>query len=829
MIEFTIDGKRIQCAPETTVLQAALANGIHIPNLCWDRRLTPYGGCRLCLVEVEGREELVPSCNEPVREGMAVRTETPRVEKARKTVLELLLVHHPLDCPVCDKAGECDLQDLAFKYGPSQSRFKAERNHEPEFLAAPLIERNTNRCILCGKCVRICQEHQGVGAINLLGRGIKTKVSPAFEETLDCEFCGQCVDVCPVGALGAKPYRYRSRVWFMDEQENVCPYCSVGCSTVLSLREGRIIRARGKDGVGINKGDLCPKGRFGFDFIECNHRLSTPLLRKEGKLEPASWQEALEFTAARLEEIKAKHGPGAVGALGSERCSVEDNYMLRKFMSLAVGSDNIDSRARFGYYKQVGALEKVFGITRLALDLNAPLAADVLFVLESDLAATHPVYGLKVLAARRDSGAALIVAGPQETKLSRWSTSWLRNRPATGVALVNGIMSAILEQGVHDKGAPAVRGFDQLREHLKKYSPEEAARISGISAEDIRRTAGALAAAKNPMLFASFGSSENTKGESTAIALMDLALLLGRGPEALGLPPEFANTLGLQMALEGNNALEGDNGPKGLDARQMLYGDRIKALYIMGENPAVTFPDRSKVMKSLEGLELIIVQDIMMTETAKLAHVVLPASSWSEKEGTFVGMTGNPQRFAKCLPENGMAIPDWKILRNLGNLMRADMGAGNFDDLAAETAKKMESGRQVPGAAEAAFPAFVPVDQSMGETAGDDYRLILAIGNLMQHSGSLTTISKNLDSAVADAYLQINPADAAASGVTNECFAKVSGKNGAVIFLRVKVTGEVPEGMVFAAAHFAHDEVNLLTRPPSNGEAPTVAVKVEAA
>ncbi len=817
MIELTINGKKVQCPPKSTILQAAQANGIYIPHLCWDRRLTPYGGCRLCLVEIEGQKKLLASCSTPAEQGMVVQTETPKLDKARRTVLELLLVHHPLDCPVCDKAGECELQDLAFKYGPSQSRFKGERKHEPEFLAAPLIERNTNRCILCGKCVRVCKEHQGVGAINLIGRGFKTKISPAFEETLDCEFCGQCVDSCPVGALGTKPYRFRSRVWFMDEQENICPYCSVGCTTVLSLREGRIMRARGKDGVGINEGDLCPRGRFGFDFIESEHRLETPLLRKAGKLEPASWQEALEFIAAKLTELKAKHGAKCVGALGSERCSVEDNYMLKKFMSLAVGSNNLDSRARFGYHKQASALKKAFGIPWLALDFNAPLAADVLFVLESDLTSTHPVYGLKVLAAHRDLGAALIVAGPQETKFTRWSSSWLRSKPATGVALVNGIMSALLEKGLHNRDAEKVTGFEALRENLKKYSPDEAARMTGVPAEEIRRTAAALAAAKNPMFFATFGSSGNTKGEGTALALMDLAIMLGRGPEALGFPPEFANTLGLQMAF-------GEDG-MGLDAQQMLYGSgQIKALYSMGENPAVTFPDTAKVVKALEGLELLIVQDIMMTETAGLAHVVLPAASWSEKEGTFVGLTGRPQRFVRCLPETGISMPDWKIVRNLGRLMQAEMGANNFGEVSAEAAKNVLSAQQP-----AVTPALTAVEQATTETAEDGYRLLLATGNLMQHSGSLTTISKNLGSAVSDAYLQINPADALAGGVVDEGFAKISGKNGAVIYLKAKVTEEVPEGMVFVPTHFAHARVNLLTSPPSNGEAPMVAVKVEPA
>ncbi|MDA8170180.1 MAG: molybdopterin-dependent oxidoreductase [Nitrospiraceae bacterium] len=818
MTELTINGKKVQAPPKSTILQAALGNGIYIPHLCWDRRLLPYGGCRLCLVEVEGQKKLLAACSTPAEPNMIVHTETPKLAKARRTVLELLLVHHPLDCPVCDKAGECELQELAFKYGPSESRFQAERKHDPEFLAAPLIERNPNRCILCGKCVRVCKEHQGVGAINLIGRGFKSKVSPAFEETLDCEFCGQCVDSCPVGALGTKPYRFRSRVWFMDDQENICPYCSVGCTTVLSLREGRIIRARGKDGAGLNEGDLCPRGRFGFDFIESEHRLSTPLLRKGEKLEPVSWQEAFDYIAQRLGEIKARHGAGSIGAIGSERCSVEDNYMLRKFMTAAIGSKNLDSRAHFGYSKQVEALRKAFGMEVLPMDLNAPLTADVLFVLESDLTSTHPIYGLKVLAASRDFGGNLIVADSKESKLARWSNNWLRIRPATGVALVNGIMKAIIDAGLHDRKAEGVKGFDALKKGLENYAPEKAQALTGIPAEEIKKTAKAIAEAKNPMFFLSIGSAENTKGESAALALANLAILVGRGPEALGMPAEFANSIGLQLAF-------GDAGKGGLNTRDMLYGKGIKALYLMGENPVITFPDTAKVEETLKGLELLIVQDIMLTETAAMAHVVLPASSWAEKEGTFVGLTGKPQKFVKCLPETGTSTADWKILRNLGRAMQVDMGAKSGEELAAEVASNVD----FRFSADKATPVFNPVEYSVNEVPDSGYPLLFATGNLMQHSGSLTTISKNLGSAISDAYLQVNPKDAKSLGLADEGYAKISGRQGAAIYLKIKVTDEVPQGMTFAPAHFAHAKVNLLTTPSKNGEAPTIAVKVEAA
>jgi formate dehydrogenase alpha subunit len=589
----------------------------------------------------------------------------------------------------------------------------------------------------------------------------------------------------------------------------------VGCTTTLSIREGRIVRARGVDGVGMNEGDLCPRGRFGFDYIESEQRLSTPLLRKGANLEPVSWQEAFDFISRRLSEIKERNGARAIGALGSERCSVEDNYMLKKLMQ-NMGTDNIDSRMRFGYAKTSDALQKAFGIKALPVDLRAPLEADVLFVVESDLTSTHPIYGLKLLAAKRDFGATLITADPKQTKLARWATRWLRLRPATGAALVNGVMKAMIDEGLHDKKAEAVSGFGELKKALDNYTPEKAAVMTGISAEDIRQTARTLAGAKNPMLFASVGSNENTKGTALMLAIMDLCILLGRGPEALGLPAEYANTLGLlEVGLKPNG---------GMGAEEMLYEPALKALYIMGENPVVTFPDAARVEETLRGIELLIVQDIFLTETAKLAHVVLPAASWAEKEGIFVGATGRPQKFIKCLPETGLSTADWKILRNLGRAMQMDMGAKDEQELDAE----ISQGLNFCYTAKPSL-AFVPVEQEVAETTDGSFPFVMATGNLMQHSGSLTTISKNISSARPDAYVEINPADAKARGVTDEGFAKVTARSGAAIYLKARVTDEVPEGMLFVPAHFAHARVNLLTHPSANGEAPTVAVKIEKA
>jgi NADH-quinone oxidoreductase chain G len=816
-IELTINGKSIKVEPGTTILQAAQKNGIYIPNMCYDKRLKPYGGCRLCIVEVEGQPRLFAACSTPVTEGMAVQTETPKLAKARKLVLELLLVHHPLDCPICDKAGECDLQDLAFKYGPSQSRFVAERKHDPERIDAPIVERNPNRCILCGKCVRVCAEHQGVGAINIIGRGFKSKISPAFEETLNCEFCGQCIDACPVGALGAKPYRFRSRVWYMDEYETICPYCGCGCTTNVSMREGRIIRARGKEDVGINEGNLCSKGRFGFDYIYSENRLTTPMIKKDGKLSPASWEEALEHVAKRLESIKEQYGPSVIGAIGSQRCTMEDNYMLQRFMRDVIGTDNIDSAARFGYAKAQRAMEKAFGTDFLPIKWDAPLNTDFMLVVESDITSTLPVWGLNFIKARND-GATLIVADTKETKLARNSTQWLRIRPGSGTVLLNGVAKVIIDKGLYDKDkASSIKNFDALVSSLKEFTPSAVSKITGIPENEILSLAQSYASSKKRLVALTSNASENTKSINTLLAASNLALLMGDGPDTIQIPAEFSNTLGMRMV--GGRPLA-----DGKDVYEMLYETgTIKALYIMGENPLVTFQDVSKVERTLKGLELLIVQDIFLTETAKLADVVLPACSWSEKEGTFMAATGNIQKIPKLISETGQSIPDWKVFRNLARVMNKDLGLKGLMDIRALIADMV-----ITGETREVHPSFNPVSYEVMESVSDEYPMFLVTANILQHSGALSVLSKNLDSVVSDAYLQINTKDAKKHNIHDDAFVKVRSKRGEV-YLKAMLSEEVPEGTVFAPMHFAHAKVNTLTYPSLNGGLPLVAVKIEAA
>jgi NADH-quinone oxidoreductase chain G len=811
MIELTVDGKKLQAGKGMSILDVAKENNIYIPHLCWDRRLEAFGGCRLCLVEIEGQKKLLASCSTPAENGMVVFTDTPSLAKARKTVLELLLIHHPLDCPICDKAGECSLQDLAYNYGPSQSRFCAERKHEPEATSL-LIERNPNRCILCGRCVRVCWEHQGVGAINFIGRGFNTKISPAFEETLDCEFCGQCVDTCPVGALGAKPYKFRARAWFLENRDSICPYCSVGCSVTLDLREGRILRVRGVDGKGVNKGDLCGKGRFGLDYIYSELRLKRPLIKKDGNFQEVSWEEALYYIADRLKAFKENDGADAIGAIGSQRATLEDNYMLQKFMRDVIGSDNLDTSARLGYSWALKGMEETYGIRLNPAKMDSPIGKDVVLVLETDITSTHPIFGLKYLEAKL-GGTELIVVEPRKTKLARRSSRWVRIHPGTSTAFLNGIIHHALKEGLHLTHDLVAEGLDLLQESVKEYTPERVSEITGIERKEFLSVSKKFLTAGSRLLSLTVGSAENQKGIETVKAAANLLMLLGEGPEALQIPADYANTYGAWIT--GVRPLAG-----GKDLYEMLYNPgSLKALYIMGEDPLVTMPDALKVEETLRELEFLVVQDIRLSETAQLADVVLPASGWAEKEGTFINFEGIPQPVPKVVSSMGDSVPDWQIFRNIARVMGHDLGNIEFSVLRDEASK-------VSVDAGLGKWKFSPAQWYRGEQTDSEYPIYMVTGNIMQHSGALSVMSKSLSHVLSDAFVQISSEDAEQYRIEDGEFIKISSRKGSVL-IKARISDEIPEGMLFVPVHFSHARVNALTSVSTDGLSRLTPARIE--
>ena len=818
MIEITIDGKKISVKKRITIMEAARQNNIKIPNLCFDKRLKPYGGCRMCVVEIEGGRKLASSCGHPVKQGMVIHTNSPRVRRVRQSVLEFLLVHHPLDCPVCDKAGECSLQDLVFEYGKPETRFTGEKKHAPSDIRGPLIELISNRCILCAKCVRICSEHQGKGALGIMGRGFPSVVQPAFGEILECDYCGQCVDICPTGALISKPYKYRARSWFLEEKDTICPFCGVGCTLTLGIREGKILRSRGKENTGVNDGNLCGRGRFGFDYIYDKNRLKTPLIKDGDTFKKVSWEEALAHIAGVLQAIKKTGGPESIGAMGSPRCTVEDNYMLGKFMEVAIGSKNTDSSEAFGYMNALKASSLSFGIRNNPASLASPEGKDAIFVLESNISITHPVFGLNILRAKRE-GSNLIVADYRETKLTKFSNIWLEQKPGTQVALLNGMMKVIIDKGLFNKeNVSKIEGFSSLETMLKEYTPDKVSEITGLTGEALTEAAVTFANAPKRLLVMTLSISENNKGLSSALAASNLLILLGEDPSSLQILAEYCNTFGLLEA-----GIMPPDGAKGV--LDMLYTPgALKALYIMGEDPIVDMPDTGKITETLKSLDFLVVQDIAMTETAELANVVLPASSWAEKNGSFLNAEGLRQKIRKAVETTGESLPDWQILRNLGLMMGSNMGAKNFEELTGEVndflSQKNKDSEKEPK------PAFHRTPYEPEETCDSEFTYTLVTRDVLQHSGNISARSEALKLVQAEPYLEINEKDAARHAITNESHIKVTSRRGSV-YLRAKVTDIVHEGVVSTPVHFPCGEINDLTHFSANTCSRLDAVKIE--
>ncbi|MBF0344252.1 MAG: molybdopterin-dependent oxidoreductase [Nitrospirae bacterium] len=664
-----------------------------------------------------------------------------------------------------------------------------------------------------------------MGAINFIGRGFESKISQAFDETLDCEFCGQCVDACPVGALGSKPFKYRASAWFLESHDSICPYCSVGCTVTLDMREGKVVRTKSDAIQGINKGDLCVKGRYGTDFIYAENRLSKPLLRKDDRLVEVTWEEALFVLSERLTEIINTGGAGRIGAIGSSKFSNESNYMLQHFMRNIVGTNNIDSTSRFGYAKVQEAVIKAFGLINLPIKLNSPLEHDVILVVESDIAATHPVWGLRYIEAKRKGGKILVV-DPRETKLSKHSDMWLRIRPGTSHVLLNGLMHIAIEEGYHLKNnmSTTAASFAEMEALVKYYSPEMVADVTRIEEEEFIELAHMFLEAQSRMIAMTLGSVENNKGINTLYAAANLVMLTGDGPSALQVPVSNANTFGMwQMGVTPDN-LPGYTkitGAPGKNLYHMLYGkgDGVDALYVMGSLD--TCPQFKTVEAALKKLKLLVVQDIRSTETANLAHIVLPISSWAEEDATFVNAAAIRQRLEKIVAPTGDSIPGWQIFRNLARFMKTSPGAESLPALREQIdAIAIEGGKE--------RWCYVPATFDELERIDRHYPLAMVTGNLMQHSGSLTAMSKSLSEVFSEAFVQVNERDAIRYGITDGGQIRIESRRGQTV-VKVKVTDEVVEGMLFAPIHFSNARLNDLTYISETGAAPITAVNIRPA
>jgi len=722
-VKLKIDGQEVAAEPGQTVLQVALANGIRIPHLCYDPRLSPTGACRLCLVEIEGGRGLETSCTRMAEDGMVVRTNTDEIRALRKTTLELLISEHNLTCTTCDKDGDCLLQDYAYEYQIDEKRFQPIEYRARAFnytSGNKAIQYDPSKCIRCQRCVKICAEVQMDEALTIRGRAGDVVVTTGFDLPLNespCETCGQCVSACPTGALYERAAHGKAQAKDLAKTRTTCPYCGVGCQLDLNVhrRTGEIVRVTSEPGCIPNDGNTCVKGRFGMDFVGREDRLTTPLIKEKGAFREASWDEALDFVATRFSAIKKKYGPDALAGLSSAKTTNEDNYVMQKFVRSVFGTNNVDHCARLCHASTVAGLARAFGSGAMTNSIEELRRAPLVFVIGSNTTECHPVIGILIRQAVAFDGAQLIVADPRRISLTDISDIHMQQRSGTDVALVNAMMNVIIEEGLEDKEFIEQRteDFEAVREAVAECDPETASKITGVPAGDIRRAARMYASAPSASIVYSMGITQHTTGTDNVLSLANLAMLTGNvGKECAGVNPlrgqnnvQGACDLGAlpnvysgyqkvddpkvhkKFSKAWNAKLSDTVGLTVVEIMNAAADGSVKGLYIMGENPMMSDPDINHVREGIENLEFLVVQDVFMTETAELADVVLPARSFAEKDGTFTNTERRVQRVRQAVQPPGQARQDWDILCDIARRMGYEMDYPNASAIQDEIAE----------------------------------------------------------------------------------------------------------------------------------------------
>ena len=890
-ITFVLNGEEVEAAAGETIWQAAKGQGVEIPHLCYQPEpgYQPDGNCRACMVEIEGERVLAASCVRQPTTGMKVTTNSARASKARQMVFELLIADQPARESAHDPQSK--LWGWAERLGVETSRFPARTAVTPDS-SHTAIAVNLDACIHCTLCVRACRDVQVNDVIGMAYRGHGAKIVFDFDQPMGestCVACGECVQACPTGALMEANLLDEAGVRTGFEERDVdtlCPYCGVGCQTRVHVKDDRILYVDGRDGP-ANNNRLCVKGRFGFDYITHPHRLTKPMIRREDapkaadtEIDPAdpwshfreaTWEEALDAAAAGLKTVLDRDGPPALAGFGSAKGSNEEAYLFQKLIRVGFGTNNVDHCTRLCHASSVAALMEGIGSGAVTAPFTSAKDADCIIVIGARPAQNHPVAATFLKNAARQ-GATLIVIDPRRQALSRYATHMLQFKPGQDVALLNAMLYTIVEEELYDRQyvQAQTEGFEALKESIKDFPPETMAEVCGIDAATIREVARIYATSRASIVFWGMGISQSVHGTDNARCLIALALITGQvGRPGTGLHPlrgqnnvQGASDAGLiplvypdyrsveDAAVRAEyeefwgRQLDPKQGLTVVEIINAIHEGQIKAMYIMGENPAMSDPDQHHARAALAKLEHLVVQDIFLTETAWHADVVLPASAHAEKTGTFTNTNREVQLGRQVIDPPGDARQDWWLTQEIAKRIGLDWTYTHPKDVFAEMAEIMPSlanitwqrleredsvtypcdapdqpGNEImfgdgfptqSGRGKIVPTGLVPPDELPDET----YPMVLTTGRLLEHwhTGAMTRRASQLDALEPEAVVFLSPNDLGSFGIDPGTFVKVETRRGAIV-LKVRQDRDVPDGMVFIPFCFAEAAANLLTNP----------------
>lgn len=861
-----------------------------IPTLCDVSNLEPFGSCRVCSVEVglteDGPLKTQASCHTPVIPGSFIYTDSDKIKKLRKNIIELVLTDHPLDCLTCEVNNNCELQTVAARVGIRDVRYPQGKNHldRSKDLSHPYMTMDLSKCINCYRCVRACDEVQGEMVLSMSGRGFDAKIikgnDTSFFES-DCVSCGACAQACPTSAISDV---FESKSVAVDKKvRTVCTYCGVGCNLEVSVVNDKVKSIRAPYDAEVNQGHTCLKGRFAFSFYNHPDRITTPLIRKDGVLTPATWDETYAFIADSLLRIKNEHGPDAIAGISSARCTNEENYLMQKFIRAVIGTNNIDCCARVCHSPTALGMQRTFGTGAATNSIEDLKYTNCIMVIGANPTDGHPVTGAK-LKQFAMKGKTTIVIDPRRTEIARYATYHLALKPGTNVALLNMMLYYIISEGKEDSSFIEKRteGYQSFKEQILALDMDELAQITDVDKNLVRKAALAYAEAPNAMSFHGLGVTEHTQGTHTVMLISDLAMITGNiGRLGVGVNPlrgqnnvQGAADMGCQPHQgagylnaydpEVNKKYEAFYNTKiplgkGLKIPEMfnasINGD-LKALWLMGEDVVQTDPNTQKVIKAMENLELLVVQELFMTETAKYATVILPGASFLEKSGTYTNGERRIQKVQKVVEPLPGTKADGQIISDIMNVMGYSQTNYDPDLLLQEISQIVpffagvtwenlgHNGKQWPVKEDGTDTKILHTEtfkhgkgkfhffdwEESGELQkhSKEYPYIITTNRELEHynCGTMTRRTRNVHILTEDVIL-INPEDAARHFINEGDMVCVESPRGRVD-IKARITDQVKPGVLSSTFHFPEVMLNNITSDEHDSEAMCPEYKVVA-